>query len=416
MIDIELIRNNTEDVKRRIARKGVNPESIDEVKRLDKQKRALQTECEAFQSRLNLLSKEISKEFGQKKLDLVTEASQVGAEVDKIKPRLEEMDADLRKAIMQLPNLPLDDVIDGASDKNNKTIYEKGDVKKLDFIPKDHIELAKLHDLIDFDAASAASGSRFVYLKNKLAILDFALMRFGLDEVVKKGFVPVLPPILLKKEVMEAAGYLQQGEDEIYHTQDDLYLAGTAEQPLLALHANQTINADKLPLRYVGYSSCFRREAGSYGKDVKGMIRMHQFQKLEMFSFVEPEKAEEEHLFIRQIEEELMQKLEIPYRVVDICVGDLGASAAKKWDIEAWMAGQNEYRETHSCSNCTEFQSRRMNIKYRSSAGTKFVATINGTVFSERPLIAILENNQNKDGSIVIPKVLVPYCGFDLIK
>ncbi len=215
---------------------------------------------------------------------------------------------------------------------------------------------------------------------------------------------------------MASAGYLQQGEDEIYKTQDDLYLAGTAEQPLLALHANQILKLDELPLRYVGFSSCFRREAGSHGKDVKGMIRMHQFQKLEMFSFVKAEMAEKEHDLIRSIEEELMEKLDIPYRVINICAGDLGSSAAKKWDIEAWMAGQNEYRETHSCSNCTEFQSRRMNIRYRGDGGTKYVTTLNGTVFSERPLIAILENNQNKDGSIVIPKVLVPYCGFDVIK
>jgi len=416
MIDIDLIRNNTDELKSAIARKGANPELVEDAKRLDKQKRSVQVEFEAFQARLNTISKEIAKEYGQKKLDLVTEASQIGAEIDKIKPRLETVEKEFNEVYLQIPNPPKPEVISGASDKDNKVLYEKGEKIIFDFPAKDHVDLARSLDLIDFDAAANASGSRFVYLKNQLAVLEFALMRFGLDEVMKKGFKPVIPPVLLKKEVMAAAGYLQQGEDEIYHTQDDLYLAGTAEQPLLALHANQIISADKLPLRYVGFSSCFRREAGSHGKDVRGMIRMHQFQKLEMFSFVKADMAASEHELIRSIEEELMQKLEIPYRVIDICAGDLGASAAKKWDVEAWMAGQGEYRETHSCSNCTEFQSRRMNIKYRDEAGTKLVTTLNGTVFAERPLIAILENNQQADGSIKVPKVLVPYCGFEIIK
>lgn len=415
MLDIQLIRENPVEIKKAIARKGANPDLVDEVLRIDKEKRRVQVEVEAFQTNLNRISKEVAREFGQKKLDLVKEASQVSSEIDKHKPRLEALETEFHLVMSQLPNVPLPDVIDGRSEKDNKVLYQKGTAPTFSFSVKDHVALAKELDLIDFDAAARSSGSRFAYIKGKLALLEFALMRFGLDEVMKKGFVPVIPPVLIGRHVVDAAGYLQQGEEEIYKTQDNLYLAGTAEQPLLALHANQVLQQERLPLRYVGLSSSFRREAGSYGKDVRGILRMHQFQKLEMFSFVAPENAEKEHEFIRQIEEDLMERLEIPYQVITICTGDLGFPAAKKWDIEAWMAGQSAYRETHSASNCTDFQARRMNVRYKSKNGTKYVATLNGTVFAERPLIAIMENNQLSDGSIRVPKVLVPYIGFEKI-
>ncbi|MFA6082604.1 MAG: serine--tRNA ligase [Patescibacteria group bacterium] len=416
MIDIQLIREHLDLVKKGLTKKQSNPELAVDAFKLDKEKRRLQTEVEAFQSNLNQVSKEIAKEFGQKKVDLLKQANQISEQIDKHRPHLDALEKDLNEVMAQIPNMPLDDVIAGHSDKDNKVAYKKGDVPKFGFTVKDHIQLAADLDLIEFDAAAKSMGSRFAYLKNELVVLEFALMRYGLDQAMKSGFKPILPPILLNRAAMDAAGYLGQAEEEIYKTQDDLYLAGTAEQPLLALHAGQMLKKEDLPLRYVGFSSCFRREAGSYGKDVKGILRMHQFQKLELFSFVEPEMAEQEHKKILELEEKLMASLDIPYQVIDICAGDLGFPAAKKWDIEAWMAGQNTYRETHSCSNCTDFQARRMNIRYKDEKGTRFVYTLNGTVFSERPLIAILENNQQKDGSIKVPKVLAPYTGFDVIK
>lgn len=416
MLDIQLIRDNSDEVKRAVARKGANPELVDEARRIDREKRRVQLEVEAFQTSLNQISKEVAKEFGQKKLKLVQEASHISAEIDKHKPRLLALETELHLVMSQIPNLPLADVMDGKSDKDNTPASTWGEKPHFSFTPKDHVALAQSLGLINFEAAAKASGSRFSYITGKLVVLEFALMRFGLDGLVEKGFTPVIPPVLLNRRVMSAAGYLDQGEDEIYKTEDDLYLAGTSEQALLALHADEILPSDQLPVRYVGFSTCFRREAGSHGKDVRGLLRMHQFQKLEMFSFVHPDHAEKEHTHMLAIEEELMQKLGLPYQVINICAGDLGFPAAKKWDINTWMAGQNEYRETHSTSNCTDFQARRLNIRVKDPQGNRYASTINGTVFSERPLIAILENNQQSDGSIKIPKVLVPYTGFDLIK
>lgn len=416
MIDIQLIRDDAEMVKRAVARRGANTELVDEAKRVDKEKRRVQVEMEAFQTNLNRISKEVAGQFGQKKVDLVREATQISAEIDKYRPRLEALETEFHLVMSQIPNLPLADVIEGKSDKDNVPAYEKGERPRFDFKPKDHVALALEHDLIDFEAAALASGSRFAYLKGKLAVLEFSLMRFGVDQLVKKGFTPVVPPVLLNKRVMEATGFIAQGKDEVYRTVDDLYLAGTSEHSLLALHADEVIPVEKLPLRYVGLSTCFRREAGSHGKDVRGILRMHQFQKVEMFSFIHPDLAEKEHQLFLSIEEELMSALEIPYRMVNLCTGDLGFASAKTWDIEAWMAGQNEYRETHSTSNCTDFQARRLNIRVKDLHKTRYASTVNGTVFSERPLIAILENNQQADGSIKIPKVLVPYTGFEVIQ
>ncbi len=417
MIDIQLIRDEEDLVKTGVVNKGGDVELVDDIKKLDKEKRRLQVEIEAFQANLNAISKEISKQFGQKKLDLIKEASQISAEIEKHRPKLLEMESDLDSLLKKVPNLPLSDVIKGGSDKDNKVWYKKGKLPEFSFTPKDHVDLAKQLDLIDFEAAARASGSRFAYLKGQLTILEISLMRYGMDFLISKGFVPIIPPVLMSGQVMEAAGYLINNEDEIYKTQDDLYLAGTSEQPLLALHAGQIIPEENLPLRYMGISSCFRREAGSYGKDVRGILRMHQFQKLEMFVFTTPDKAEEDHKHLLALAEELMEKLEIPYQVINICSGDLNFSAAKKWDIEAWMAGQGQYRETHSLSNCTDFQARSLNIRYKRTDGKiDYLATLNGTAFSERPLISILENNQQADGSILIPKVLVPYTGFKVIK
>jgi seryl-tRNA synthetase len=287
-----------------------------------------------------------------------------------------------------------------------------GKTQKFDFKVRDHVELGEMLDIIDLERAGKVSGSRFVYLKNEGAILQFALMRWAMDILVNKGFCPMLPPVMVKGEIMDAMGYLQHGgNDETYFFEkDDLYLIGTSEQSGLPYHRDEILDQAELPKRYVCYSTCFRREAGSYGKDVKGMIRNHQFDKLEMLSVTTPEESQKEHEMFLAIEEELMQALGLPYQVVVLCTGDLGDPAAKTYDIETWFPSQDKYRETHSTSTTTDFQARRLNMRYKTKEGKNiYCHTLNGTAFARRSLIAILENFQQEDGSVEIPKLLRPY-------
>jgi len=275
-------------------------------------------------------------------------------------------------------------------------------------------------DLIDVKRAAKTSGSRFGFLKGKLVLMEFALVNLVFDKLIKKGFTPIIPPVMLKPEIAEGMGFLEQKDDEeaYYLPKDDLYLAGTSEQSLGGMHAGDIFEVKELPKRYVGFSTCFRREAGSYGKDTKGILRVHQFDKLEMFSFSKPEESEKEHQFLLKMEENLMRKLGLHYQVIHICSGDLGLPAATKYDIETWIPSQKIYRETHSVSNCTDFQSKRLNIRYRAKNNElKFVHTLNGTAFAiGRILIAIIENYQQKDGTIKIPKALHKYLNFKIIK
>jgi len=292
-----------------------------------------------------------------------------------------------------------------------------GKTKDFDFEPHDHVTIGKNLGLIDIERGAKVSGARFYYLKKEAVLLELALVRWVMELLAKRGFVPIIPPVLVKGQIMEGGGYLPTGEEEIYKTtRDDLYLVGTSEQSILGLYSAEILEENRLPLRYAGFSSCFRREAGSYGKDVRGIFRVHQFDKVEMFSFSAPEKSWEELEFFLSLEEEIMRSLKLPYQVVVMCTGDLGPPAAKKYDIEAWMPGQGRYRETHSTSNCTDFQARRLNIKYRRGKENRFLHTINGTAVAiGRTLIAILENYQNEDGSVTIPEVLRPYLGIDKI-
>jgi seryl-tRNA synthetase len=309
------------------------------------------------------------------------------------------VDAELDEAQMALPNPP-----DPTAADEDTTLREVGEASKSG---RDHIEIAG--ELIDTEAGARVAGSRFVYLKGDLVLLEFALMRWAIEELRGEGFVPVVPPVLVREETMVGTGYLPDTEQQIYRLADDnLYLAGTSEVPLASLHAGEIVDGGRLPLRYAGFSACFRREAGAAGRDTRGMFRVHQFDKLEMFSFVEPEDAVAEHERLLALEERFLQALEIPYRVVNIAVTDLGASAVKKYDCEAWMPGQERYREVTSTSNTTEFQSRRLDIRYRPAegGGPRHVATLNGTAVTWRHLIALLENGQRDDGSIAIPEVL----------
>ncbi|MBU4350703.1 serine--tRNA ligase, partial [Patescibacteria group bacterium] len=294
-----------------------------------------------------------------------------------------------------------------------------GKLPEFDFEPKSHFELGESLDIIDTKRAGKVSGSRFGYLKNGMAKLELAMINFAVDFLSEQGFIPVIPPVMISLDSMKGMGYLEHGGEENMYIldKDNLVLVGTSEQSIGPMHKDETFEEKDLPKRYIGISTCFRREAGSYGKDTKGILRVHQFNKVEMFSFTKPEDSDKEHEYLLSLEEKLMQALELPYQVVKMCSGDLGMPAARKYDIEVWLPSENRYRETHSTSTCTDFQARRLNIRFKRKDGkSEFVHMLNGTAFSERPILAILENYQQKDGSVLIPKVLQKYTGFEKIE
>jgi len=404
MIDIKFIRENPDKVKDGCDKKQVKCD-IDQLLELDEKKRQLLQEIEGLKAEQNKLS---SKKADK---DQIQKAKEIKQKIKKIDPELDKVKAEFDKLMRQIPNLPFDEVPVGKDEDDNKVLRTQGEKTKFDFKPKDYLEIAEKLDIIDVKRAAKVAGTRFGYLKGGAAQLEIALIQLAFETLTKQGFVPVIPPVMLNHKAMTGMGYLDRGSDEVYHLEkDDLYLVGTSEQSIGPMHMDEIFKEDELPKRYVGFSTCFRREAGAYGKDTKGILRVHQFDKAEMFSFCRPSESEKEHQLFLKIEEELMQKLELPYQVVDICTGDLGDPAAKKWDIEVWMPGQSQYRETHSTSNCTDFQARRLNIRYRQKDELKFVHTLNGTALAMgRMLIAIIENYQQKDGSIRIPEVLKKY-------
>ena len=408
MLDIKLIRENPEKVKKGCRDKQVKVD-IDKLLDLDKKRREFLQKIEILRAKQNKLGK-----------DKINEAKKLKTEIKKIEPKLEKIVQEYNALMLQIPNLPDDDVPIGKDEKENKVLREKGKRPKFNFKPKDYLEIAEKLDLIDIKRAAKISGSRFGFLKNEAALLEFALINFCLDFLTKKGFALVIPPVMLKKEIAKGTGYFEAADEtEAYFIpSDNLYLIGTAEQSLLTMHLEETFKEKELPRRYVGFSTCFRREAGAYGKDTKGILRVHQFDKLEMFSFCEPKESKKELQFFLELEEELMAGLKIPYHILQICTGDLGFPAAIKYDVETWIPSENRYRETHSTSNCTDFQARRLNIRYRDKSNKlNFVHTVNGTAFAiGRTLIAIIENFQQKDGSIKIPKVLQKYLKFKVIR
>jgi len=409
MLDIKFIRENPEQVKQGALNKGANVD-IDRILELDEKRRALITRQERLRAEQKKLGKddiEKAKILKEEQKPLIKQLSQVEKEYD---------------ALMgQVPNLAFNEVPVGKDDKENKH-KEFGKVKekpKFNFAPKEHWQLGEKLDIIDTERAAKVAGARFYYLKGQGALLEFALINFALDKIIKKGFTFVIPPVMIKSEMAKATGYFEQTDarEAYYLKEDDLFLVGTSEQSLITMHAQETFEQKDLPKMYLGFSPCFRREAGSYGKDTKGILRVHQFDKLEMVVLCKPEDSAKYHSLLLEIEQELMDELGLHYQVIDICTGDLGLPAAKKYDLEVWLPGQNQYRETHSTSNCTDFQSRRLNIKYKNDKGeSKFVHILNGTAFSMRPLIAILENYQQESGAIKMPKVLHKYLGIDKIE
>ncbi len=413
MIDIKLLRENPEVVKQALKKREVDLD-IDKLLELDKQKREMIQEVENLRSQRN----EISAQKG-KPADL-EKAKQIKQELKKKEKDLENIEKEFGSLFILIPNILLDDVPIGKSEKDNKVIREWGKPKKFDFKIKDHLEIGKTLDLIDFERAVKISGARFGILKNQAVLLEFALIQFAFDTLLKKGFSLIVPPTLLKTEMMKGMGYLDTEEDReerYFLEKDGLYLTGTGEQMVGPMYQGETFESKDLPKRFVAFSSCFREEAGSYGKDTKGIFRVHQFDKVEMFSFTKPKDSPKEHLYLLDLQEKLMQELEIPHRVVHLCSTDICRASASTYDIESWIPSQDKFRETHSTSNCTSFQARRLKIKYREGDKTNFVHTLNGTAFAVgRTIIAILENYQQKDGSILIPKVLEKYLGFKYIK
>ncbi len=419
MLDINFVRENPQKVKDACKNKNVQV-SVDLVLDLDKEKRALLTQIETLKAEQNKISR-----GGKGNLAIVEQAKEIKAKIKEIEPQLEEVDAELKDLLLQLPNIPADDVPVGKDDSENVVLRKVGNVflKKLFSAgqkTKDYMDLGEALDLIDTERAGKVAGSRFGYIKGELALLEFALINLVMDTVRKEGFIPVLPPVMIKNQMARGTGYFEAGDEKeaYYLPADDMYLAGTSEQPLAAMHADEVLDEKDLPIRYIGFSTCFRREAGSYGKDTKGILRVHQFDKLEMFIYSKQEDSRKEHELILKIEEKLMKALGLPYQVINICTGDLGRPAAKKYDIETWLPSEEKYRETHSSSNCTDFQARRLNIRYKDRSGKmQFAHTLNGTAFAiGRILIMIMENYQQKDGSIKVPKVLQKYCGFKIIK
>jgi seryl-tRNA synthetase len=402
MIDLRAARENPEDFRKALARKGA-AELFDELLAADRAVRDVQPQVEELRAKRKLKGKPTPEQLA--------ELEQIKAELQALEQRLTEAQAKRQDLLDRIPNPPDKATPDGFTDEDAVEIRRWGEPPSFDFPAKDHLDLAEIYGWIDMDRAAEVSGSRFVYRKGDLALLELALYRFALDYLVTRGFTPVLPPVLVREKPMYGTGFLPTEEVNIYAVErDELYLVGTSEVPLAAMHMDEILGEDALPLRFAGYSTCFRREAGAAGKDTRGMFRVHQFDKVEMFTFTKPEWSRDEHERLLEIEEELIQELEVPYRVVNIAAGELGASAAKKYDLEGWFPGQSRYRELTSTSNTTDYQARRLNIRFRRGGGApEHVHTLNGTAVTARAMLAIIENFQERDGSIAVPSALVEY-------
>lgn len=413
MLDPALLKENIEILKLNILRRNLDVD-IDLLIELNEERKKFRFEAEQKRSNQKELGKEIANADKEKKEALLNQASELSSEVKSLFEKVDQKDEEFLNQWIKIPNIISDSSPDGKSDSDNKEIKKIGDIKEIKN-PKDHLEIASKLNLIDVEKASEVSGSRFAYLFGDLVKIEFNLVSWALNMLSEKGFTPTVPPVLVRENALYGTGFFPDDAEQVYEIpNDELFLVGTSEVPLAALHTNEILNIKELPIRYAGFSTCFRREAGTYGKDTTGIFRVHQFDKVEMFSFCDPSKSEDEHEFILSVEEELLQALEIPYRVVDVCAGDLGASAAKKFDIEAWIPSQNTYREVTSCSNTTDYQARRLNIRAKNEEKTSVLHTLNGTAIAVgRILIALIENNQNKDGSVEFSDDLAAIIGVE---
>ena len=414
MLDIKFIRENSEKVQKAAKDKGVDVD-IKHILEIDAKFKEVSLRVQTLREERNVNSSSIK---GKPTEEQLKKGKELKEKLEKLEKDLAKLNEELNTLLLKIPNPAKDDVKTGKNDTENEILRKVGEPTKFSFKPKDHLELGEKLDIIDVVRASKISGARFYFLKNEAALLEFALRELAFELLIKEGFIPVIPPVMVKKEVMKSLGYMENGGDEDMYIfeKDDLVLVGTSEQSIVAMHRDEVLSSKDLPKRYVGFSTCFRREAGSYGKDTRGILRAHQFDKVEMVSFVGQGEDDKEHDYLLSLEEKLLQSLGLPYQVVKMCTGDLGFPAARKYDLEVWIPSEGKYREVTSTSTTTDFQARRLNIKYQEGNERSFANVLNGTAFSTRPIIAILENYQNEDGSINIPEVLQKYIGKKVIK
>ena len=418
MLDLRSIREDPEPARAALRRRGA-ADALDEVLRLDERRRELLPGLEEGRARRNRVSNEIAqlkRERGNAD-ELIAEMRELGGVLKEREAELARIEAERDQLAATLPNLPDSEAPDGDTEEDAVTLREVGERPEFDFEVRDHVDLGVAHGWIEMEKASEVSGSRFAYLLGDLVTVQMALLQLVLDLLRDEGMTPVVPPVLVREWPLVGTGFFPGEREMIYEVpRDELFLVGTSEVSLAALHAGEIMAAEDLPRRYAGYSTCFRREAGAAGRDTRGIFRVHQFDKVEMFSFTDPDASWDEHEVLLACEEEIFKALEVPYRVVNICAGELGASAAKKYDVEAWLPGQGAYREVTSCSNCTDYQARRLGTKVKTAEGTKMVHTLNGTAIAVgRAIIAVVENHQQGDGTVAIPDALRPYTGFEVL-
>lgn len=415
MIDLHLLREDPERVAAGLARRGIPREEVDRLVELERSRRELLPKLDEARSEQKAASQAIGQASPDERPALIAKASELKDAVGELEAAAATAGEAFEAAIVGIPNLPDPSAPDGQEGDGIvlRTVGDKPSLAE----PKDHVDLLEPAGALELEAGAKVSGSRFAYLKGEAVMLEFALVRYALDVAIEHGHEPVIPPVLVRQEALYNTGFFPTDEQQIFATRDDdLYLVGTAEVPLAGLHTDHIFESGDLPVRYAGFSTCFRREAGTYGKDTRGIFRVHQFDKVELFAFVSPDRSAEEHERLLSIEESIVSGLDLHYQVVDIPVGDLGASAARKFDIEVWLPGQGQFRELTSCSNTTDYQSRRLKARMRGESGNELVHTLNGTACAVgRTMIALVETHQQPDGSVAVPSALQPYLGRDVL-
>ncbi|GLX02226.1 serine--tRNA ligase [Microtetraspora sp. NBRC 16547] len=417
MTDLRTLREDPDRLRASQRARGEDDSVVDTLLSLDERRRSALTAFESLRAEQKSIGKSVSKASGDERQALLDRAKDLAAQVKAAEAEAEKAAADLDAVIEGVPNIVDENAPPGGED-DYVLLEEIGEKPSFDFTPRDHLELGEMLGAIDMERGAKVSGARFFFLTGVGARLQLGMLNMAMQQAIEAGFTPMITPVLVRPESMQGTGFHVAHDKEIYRLpDDDLYLVGTSEVPLAAYHGDEILDTGSLPIRYAGWSSCFRREAGSYGKDTRGIIRVHQFDKVEMFSFCRPEEAREEHLRLLNWEKEMLAKVELPYRVIDVAAGDLGASAARKFDCEAWIPSQGRYREVTSTSNCTDYQARRLRVRYRDQDGKpQHVATLNGTLATTRWIVAILETHQQADGSVVVPKALRPYVGLDVLE
>ena len=416
VIDIKLLREDPDTVRASQRARGEDAGVVDAVLAADERRRSSLTEYEQLRAEQKSLGKGVAQAQGEAKHALLARTREIAARVKSLQAAAEEAQAELDGLLRDIGNVIVDGVPSGG-EADYKVVETIGEAPAFDFEPKDHLELAEGLGAIDMARGAKVSGARFYFLTGVGARLELALFTMAMQQAIDAGFVPMVTPTLVTPQVMGGAGFLDRHAEEVYHLEaDDLYLTGTSEVALAGFHADEIIDLSRGPRRYAGWSTCYRREAGSYGKDTRGIIRVHQFNKIEMFVYCDPAQAEAEHERLLGWEKAMLAKIEVPYRIIDTAAGDLGQSAARKYDCEAWVPTQGRYRELTSTSNCTTFQARRLGTRFKTEKGTQVAATLNGTLATTRWLVAILENHQQADGSVVVPQALQPFLGLEVLK